>query len=180
MEDTTIITRLQQADPKAIGDLYEAYGPALFSIALRIVNSQQLAEQVIQDTFIKVWRCSSSYDPSKGRIFTWLLNITRNTAIDATRTAHYRQSAKMEEIGAIGYRVYTEPLPIDTLDIHQMAARLEDKYHRLVDLVYFQGYSQQEAAELVGIPLGTLKTRLRHAISLLRHTFNEQPISNFA
>jgi len=180
MEDATIITRLQQADPKAIGDLYEAYGSALFTIALRIVGSQQLAEQVIQDTFIKVWRYSYSYDSSKGRIFTWLLNITRNTAIDVTRTAHYRQSAKMEDMSAIGCNVYTEPLPIDTLDIHQMAARLDDKYHRLIDLVYFQGYGQQEAAELVGIPLGTLKTRLRHAISLLRRTFNEQPVDNFA
>lgn len=180
MEDNKIIIRLQQADPKAIGDLYEAYGAALFSIALRIVGSQQLAEQVLQDTFVKVWRCCSSYDPSKGRIFTWLLNIARNTAIDATRTAHYRQYAQMEDISAVGYNFYIDPVPIDTLDIHQMAARLDDKYHRLIDLVYFQGYGQQEAADMVGIPLGTLKTRLRQAISLLRRNFNELPVRDFA
>ncbi len=174
MEDNkAIISRLQQADPKAISDLYEAYGSALFSIALRIVGSQQLAEQVLQDTFIKVWRNSSSYDASKGRLFTWLLNIARNTAIDATRTAYYQQYSRTEDITTSTYKLYTEPMLIDTLDIHQVAARLEDKYHCLIDLVYFQGYGQQEAADIVGIPLGTLKTRLRQAISLMRRTFNE-------
>lgn len=174
MEDNTaIINRLQNADPKVIGELYEAYGSALFSIALRIVGSRQLAEQVLQDTFVKVWRSSGNYDALKGRLFTWLLNITRNTAIDATRTAHYRQYTNMEDISAITYNLHTEPLPIDTLDLHQVAAGLDDKYHRLIDLVYFQGYGQREAAELLDIPLGTLKTRLRHAISLLRHTYQE-------
>ena len=180
MEDTRVIIRLQQADPKAISDLYEAYGPALYSIALRIVGSQQLAEQVLQDTFVKVWRSSGSYDTSKGRLFTWLLNIARNTAIDATRTAHYRQYTSLEDISAVTYNLYAEPLHIDSLDIHQVAARLDDKYHRLIDLVYFQGYGQQEAADLVGIPLGTLKTRLRHAISLLRRTFDEPMAGNFS
>ncbi len=180
MEDYRVITRLQQGDSKIISDLYDSYGPALFSIALRIVGSQQLAEQVLQDTFVKVWRCSDSYDASKGRLFTWLLNIARNTAIDATRTAHYRQYTRMEDISSVSYSHYTEPVLIDTLDIHQLAARLDDKYHRLIDLVYFQGYGQQEAADIVGIPLGTLKTRLRHAISLLRHTFNEPRADNFA
>lgn len=179
MEDNKLIIRLQHADPTAIGDLYEAYGPALFSIALRIVKSSQLAEQVLQDTFVKVWRSSNNYDASKGRLFTWLLNIARNTAIDATRTAHFQHYNRMEDIGTMTYQLHTEPMSVDTLDIHQVAARLEDKYHRLIDLVYFQGYGQQEAADLVGIPLGTLKTRLRHAISLLRHTFQE-PQGSFA
>lgn len=178
MEDNTVIIRLQQSDPKAINYLYEAYGSALFSIALRIVGSQQLAEQVLQDTFVKVWRNSGNYDASKGRLFTWLLNIARNTAIDATRTAHYRQYTRMEDIS--NTNLSTEPLSIDTLDVHQMAGRLDAKYHRLIDLVYFQGYGQQEAADLVGIPLGTLKTRLRHAISLLRRTFHEPQAGSFA
>lgn len=180
MEDNTLITRLQQADPKAINELYDSYGPALFSIALRIVGSQQLAEQVLQDTFVKVWRCSDTYDASKGRLFTWLLNIARNTAIDATRTAHYRQYSRTEDISTLSYSIYVEPICVDTLDIHQMAARLDNKYHQLIDLVYFQGYGQQEAADIVGIPLGTLKTRLRQAISLLRRTFNEPRVNNLA
>lgn len=172
MEDT-IIQRFQQADPAVIGDLYEAYGPALYNIVLRIVRSQELAEQVLQDTFVKVWRCSNAYDPSKGRLFTWLLNIARNTAIDATRTTHYRQYAYTDDISTLGYTLSTEPLQVDALDIRQVAGRLDTKYYRLVDLVYFQGFSQQEAAEEVGIPLGTLKTRLRHAILLLRRNFDE-------
>lgn len=172
MEDT-ITRRFQQADPTVIGDLYEAYGPALFNIVLRIVRSQELAEQVLQDTFVKVWRSSTAYDPSKGRLFTWLLNIARNTAIDATRTSHYRQYAYTDDISTLTYTLRTEPLQVDSLDIRQVAGRLHSKYYRLVDLVYFQGFSQQEAAKEEGIPLGTLKTRLRQAIVLMRRNFDE-------
>ena len=169
----TLTTRLQQGDPAVIGELYETYGSALFNIVLRIVHSQQLAEQVLQDTFIKVWRYGNSYEPSKGRIFTWLLNIARYTAIDVTRTTMYRQSICTDDVSTLSYNLYTEPLYVDGLDIREVAGKLKNKYYQLVDLIYFQGFSQQEAAEEVGIPLGTLKTRLRQAILLLRQNFNE-------
>jgi len=171
--ENTFVTRFQQGDPAIIGDLYEAYGPALFNIILRIVHSQELAEQVLQDTFVKVWRYSNSFDVSKGRLFTWLLNIARNTAIDATRTTQFQQYGRTDDISALTYSLHVEPLHIDELDVREVAGRLNEKYYRLVDLVYFQGYSQQEAAQEVGIPLGTLKTRLRQAILLLRRNFSE-------
>ena len=171
--DDIFIKRFQQGDPAFIGELYEAYGPALFNIILRIVRSQELAEQVLQDTFVKVWRYGSSFDASKGRLFTWLLNIARNTAIDATRTTQYRHYTITDDISTMSYSLHTEPLHVDGLDVREEAGRLNAKYYRLVDLVYFQGFSQQEAAAEVGIPLGTLKTRLRQALLLMRRRFSD-------
>jgi DNA-directed RNA polymerase specialized sigma24 family protein len=98
MENQQLITRLQQQDQAAVGALYDAYGGALFGVVLRIVHSRELAEQVLQDTFVKVWRNSATYDASKGRLFTWLLNIARNTAIDVTRSAHFQQSWKTDSL----------------------------------------------------------------------------------
>ncbi len=171
--DEIFTKRFQQGDPAFIGELYEAYGAALFNIILRIVRSQDLAEQVLQDTFVKVWRHGNSYDTSKGRLFTWLLNIARNTAIDATRTAQYRQYVVTDDISVLTYELHTEPLHVEGLDVREVAGQLNEKYYRLVDLVYFQGYSQQDAAAEVGIPLGTLKTRLRQAMLLLRRRFSD-------
>ncbi len=176
----TITIRLQQGDPAVIGALYTAYGPALFNIILRIVHSQQLAEQVLQDTFVKVWRYGGSYEPSKGRLFTWLLNIARNTAIDATRTTMYRQSFYTDDVNEFNYTLHAEPLYVDGLDVREVAGKLKTKYYQLVDLIYFQGFSQQEAAEEMGIPLGTLKTRLRQAILLLRQNFTEPGAEDLA
>ena len=85
---------LKTQDHSAIAQLYDAYSPALYGCVLRIVSSKEVAEQVIQDTFLKAWRYGPHYDEKKGRLFTWLLNIARNTAIDATRSAHFRKSGK--------------------------------------------------------------------------------------
>ncbi len=100
MQDQQII-RLQQQDKSVIGTLYDAYGGALYGVVLRIVHSQELAEQVLQDTFLKAWKNGPSYDASKGRLFTWLLNIARNTAIDATRTAHFKNNRQTESLDGI-------------------------------------------------------------------------------
>lgn len=173
MENQQLITRLQQQDRAAVGELYDAYGGALFGVVLRIVHSRELAEQVLQDTFVKVWRNISSYDASKGRLFTWLLNIARNTAIDVTRSAHFQQSRKTDSLDNLVHTPGGESLNPDHLGLREVVGRLDAKYQLLIDLVYFKGYTQEEAAEETGIPLGTIKTRLRYAISELRTQFGQ-------
>ncbi len=173
MENQQLIARLQQQDRAAIGELYDAYGGALFGVVLRIVHSRELAEQVLQDTFVKVWRNVSSYDASKGRLFTWLLNIARNTAIDVTRSAHFQQSRKTDSIENLVHNPGGESVNPDHIGLKDVVDRLDEKYRLLIELVYFKGYTQEEAAEETGIPLGTIKTRLRYAISELRTQFGE-------
>ncbi len=168
-----LISRLQQQDRLVIGDLYTAYGDALFGVVLRIVQSRELAEQVLQDTFLKVWRNGASYDASKGRLFTWLLNIARNTAIDATRTAYFQHYRKTDPLDNLAYSAGGDALNPDHIGVQEVVNRLEEKYRVLINLIYFKGYTQEEVAEEVGIPLGTVKTRLRYAMVELRKIFGE-------
>lgn len=173
MQDQLIL-RLQQNDRTAVGELYDAYSGALFGVVLRIVQSRELAEQVLQDTFVKAWRNGTSYDASKGRLFTWLVNIARNTAIDATRTAHFQHYRKTESLENLVHRPGGESLNPDHLGVREVVDRLEEKYRTLIELIYFQGYTQEEAAEATGIPIGTIKTRLRYAIIELRKVFGDK------
>jgi RNA polymerase sigma-70 factor (ECF subfamily) len=177
MQDQVITKRLQQQDQKVIGELYDAYSGALFGIVLRIVQSRELAEQVLQDTFVKAWRNGSSYDESKGRLFTWLLNIARNTAIDATRTAHFQHVQKTGSIDQLVHIAGPDVVNPDHLGVRELVGKLDEKYRMLIDLIYFKGYTQEEAAEETGIPIGTIKTRLRYAISELRTIFGDNSIT---
>lgn len=170
------IRKLQQNDRAVVGELYDAYGGALFSVVLRIVQSRELAEQVLQDTFVKVWRNSASYDASKGRLFTWLVNIARNTAIDATRTAHFQHYRKTESLDHLVHKPGGDTLNPDHVGVREVVGRLDEKYRLLIELIYFQGYTQEEAAEATGIPIGTIKTRLRYAIGELRKMFGEKNV----
>lgn len=176
MQDSLLITRLQRQDRAAIGELYDAYGSALFGVVLRIVQSRELAEQVLQDTFVKAWRNGASYDASKGRLFTWLVNIARNTAIDATRTAYFQHYRKTDSLENLVHKPGGESVNPDHLGLRDVVNSLDEKYKSLIDLVYFKGYTQEEVADETGIPLGTVKTRLRYAIGELRKLFGE----NFA
>lgn len=173
MQDSPLIARLQRQDRAAIGELYDAYGSALFGVVLRIVHSRELAEQVLQDSFVKAWRNGASYDASKGRLFTWLVNIARNTAIDATRSAHFRHYQKTDPLDNLVHRPGGESITPEHIGLREVVSRLDDKYKSLIDLVYFNGYTQEEVAEETGIPLGTVKTRLRYAIGELRRLFGE-------
>lgn len=170
-EQTPFIEGLKRQDPTAIAQLYDAYGASLYGVVLRIVSSKELAEQVIQDTFLKVWHNGASYDVSKGRLFTWLLNIARNTAIDVTRTAYFNNRKKTEHIDNLMYSWSEEGLNPDTLGLREVVKKMDDKYKVLIDLIYFNQYTQQEAADAIGIPVGTVKTRVRHAILQLRKAF---------
>jgi len=172
MQDQYIL-RLKQQDQSVVGDLYDAYGGALYGVVLRIVNSPELARQVLQDTFLKVWRNAAAYDPDKGRLFTWLVNIARNTAIDATRSAQFRQQQKTDSTDALVHKPGGYSLNPDLIGVRELVGRLDEKYRLLIDLMYFQGYTQEEAAEETGIPLGTIKTRLRYAIGELRRLFDD-------
>jgi RNA polymerase sigma-70 factor (ECF subfamily) len=175
MQDQMLINRLQQRDQVAIGELYDAYGGALYGVVLRIVQSNELAQQVLQDTFLKAWKNGSQYDGAKGRLFTWLLNIARTTAIDATRTSHFQNSRKTASLDVLMHSPGTNTINPDHLGVKELVGKLDEKYRTLIDLVYFKGYTQEEVAEETGIPIGTIKTRLRYAISELRTLFGDNP-----
>jgi RNA polymerase sigma factor (sigma-70 family) len=170
-EQESIITLLKKQDTVAVEQLYDIYGAALYGAALRIVCSKELAEQVLQDTFLKVWYFGAQYDASKGRLFTWLLKITRNTAIDATRNSHFHNSKKTDFIDSLNESSGGDCINPDTLGLQEIVDKMDEKYKIIIDLIYFNQYTHQEAAEAIGIPLGTVKTRVRFAILELKKEF---------
>lgn len=166
-----IIELIQNRHPNAIAQLYDAYGSSVYGVILRIVSSQELAEQATQDTFLKVWRYGPKYDRSKGTLFTWLINIARNTAIDTTRNRHFRHSKKIDNLEPLMNHAAAESIKPDLMGLNEEVHKLEEKYQVLIELVYLKGYTQQEAAEEIGMPLGTVKTRIRSAILELRRVY---------
>jgi RNA polymerase sigma-70 factor (ECF subfamily) len=169
---------LLQRDPgKAIAYFYDHFSPTLFGVAFRILGSEALAEDAIQDTFIKVWQHRNQYDPKKGTIFTWLLNITRRIAIDRTRTASFKREKRVntqnqwENPELNGHHWTPE---IDTIGLRGIVNGLEKSQKEVIDLVYFQGMTHKEVHEKLNIPLGTVKSRIRLAMQKLRALFDDQ------
>lgn len=168
-----LIYRLQSKDPAVVEILYEKYADTLYGIILRIVQQEDLAEDVLQDAFVKIWKNGGTYDATKGTLFTWMLNICRNTAIDKTRTVHFRKKQMIhnleENVDNLG--AYTYEQHIDQIGLDDAVNGLEEKYRTIIDLIYFKGFTQKEVTEQLEIPLGTVKSRVRIALRELRLRF---------
>jgi RNA polymerase sigma-70 factor, ECF subfamily len=170
--DARLIELMHNRNPRCISLLYDAYSRALFGIILHIVQNHELAEEVLQDTFTKVWRNIDSYDDRKGRPYTWLVNIARNTAIDATRTKHFKQYNQSIDSAINTIDTYrNKSINTDTIGVQKLTETLPKNYKILIDLIYFQGFTQSETAEYLAIPIGTVKTHLRSAMMLLKQLF---------
>jgi RNA polymerase sigma factor (sigma-70 family) len=170
--DDFIIEGLRQGDANAVSLLYDKYAAALLGTIIRVVPNREIAEEVLQNVFLKAWKNIDSYDSNKGKLYTWLINIARNAAIDATRQKGYnRQNQDIENVVNSIDTHQSVSLNPETLDLKELTKHLSSDYKNLIDLIYFQGYTQAEAAEYLGIPLGTVKTRLRTAINKLKELF---------
>jgi RNA polymerase sigma-70 factor (ECF subfamily) len=140
---------------------------------LRIVQSEEIAQDVMQDAFVKIWENGTSYNSAKGTLFTWLLNITRNTAIDKLRSAGYRKREKNQSIdGYVHNKVSNNGTNPDEIGVKELLSNLDEKYREIIDMIYFRGFTQKEVSEELDIPLGTVKTRLRIALRELRGIFD--------
>ncbi len=172
-----IIQLLQQQDKSTISILYDQFSTTLYGVALKIVQSEDLAEDVIQDVFIKVWQHGKKYDSRKGSLFTWLLNITRNRAIDITRSATFRRQAKVlglnDYVNSCRGEIYSEELNVNQIGLKGILSQLDLKYKKVIDLIYFQGFTQQEVMTHLEIPLGTVKSRLRIGLREMRKYFED-------
>ncbi len=168
--ETELVLLLRQRSQFAYGYLYENYSGALRSIIFNIVNDDELANDVLQEVFIKIWRQIDSYDSTKGRLFTWMLNISRNASIDTVRSKSFQNSRQNRELTEDVYRSGgSSETNTDLMGLRKMVHTLKDEYKVLVELAYFQGYTQDEISKSLGIPLGTVKTRLRNALIQLRN-----------
>ena len=178
-ETRNIIRLLQKQDKGVIAELYDRYGDALYGIIFRIVQSESLAKDVLQECFIKIWKKGANYDETKGTLFTWMLNIARNTAIDKTRSASFRRKQTIQALDDNVYRIGTTEIKPEHIGLKNMLEQLDPKYREVLDLVYFNGYTHKEVQEQLDIPLGSVKSRLRIGLRELRKIFDVSNIVLF-
>ncbi|WP_299211492.1 sigma-70 family RNA polymerase sigma factor [uncultured Aquimarina sp.] len=171
MQSNELILQLQQKNEKAFQRIYEMYAENIFGVIYTILRDETLSEEVLQDVFVKVWNKADSYSEKKGRFFTWILNIARNAAIDKTRSVAFKNSQRnqtadyfvdiLEEKSNFSSKM-------DVIGIKKYIDILEPICKKVIDLLFFKGFTQKEASEELNIPIGTIKTRNRICINKLR------------
>lgn len=166
-----IVELLQERNDKAISLLYEHYGDTLYGVAYKVVRDEELAQDVVQESFIKIWKKSDSYDPSKAKLFTWLFRITRNTAIDKLRSVNNKSDKEIQMDVSDVYKLGTEGVIPDLMDVQDNLDKIDSKYQIVLDALFFQGMTQQEASEELDIPLGTIKSRLKIGLRELKKIY---------
>ncbi len=171
MDTEQLIAQFKLKDLGSFEKLYEMYSENICSVVLSIVRNPKLAQEITNDVFVKVWNNSETYAPAKGRFFTWIVKIARNTAIDVVRSKSYKKDQMTRSLDCSDSNPQGQKEVADTTDAPEIDIRLHlknFKYMQIIDLLYFQGYTQQEAAEELAIPLGTVKSRNRNCLNMLR------------
>jgi RNA polymerase sigma factor (sigma-70 family) len=175
LSEEELVLSLRRHEKIAVEALYDMYSSSLYGVISRIITDTAVAEDVLQETFVKIWHSFASYSTEKGRLFTWMVNIARNLAIDKLRSKDFKNQNKNQELEInvtfIDEQRNTVYKP-ELLGIKELVQTLKPEQRIILDLVYFKGYTHVEAADELGIPLGTIKTRLRMAIQELRKHFN--------
>lgn len=173
--EAELVQGLKARDEKVFSYLYDHYSPALYGVALKVVNDENIAVDALQEIFLKIWRSAERYDADKGRLFTWMLNIARNTAIDTLRSRAHKLDQKMQELtnGALQWEKLSVQQSVDHLGLSKVLDQLNKEQRVIIDLAYYRGCTQDEIAKLLDIPLGTVKTRMRNAIIQLRNLLKQ-------
>ena len=172
--DTALIERLRSRDPEALAAAYDRYSSIVYSLFLRITRDQSAAEDLVQELFIRVWSHAGSFDARKGALGVWILSIARNMAIDYIRSAHARFANRLRPIEH-AERTQSErngqdaeSLIDQSRAVNAAFASLNTNQKRVLELAYFQGFSQSEIASQLQEPLGTVKSWMRSALISLR------------
>jgi RNA polymerase sigma-70 factor (ECF subfamily) len=178
VSDVALLQAIARGDEAALARLYDQYRVILFGLLVRILNSREEAEDVLQEVFLQVWRRAGDFDEQRGKPFTWLVTLTRSRAIDRLRALGSRQrlatSAAQEQpeeaSDALKETYRSEQKEI----VRRALADLPEEQRRTLLLAYFEGLTQSEIAAKINAPLGTVKTRMRSALTKLRETLGTQ------
>ncbi len=167
-----IVSLLEKADKKAITLLYDNYADALYGVIKKIIIDDETAQDVLQESFIKIWRYSKKYDSTKAKLFTWLYRIAYNTAIDKIRSLKNKTGNEVQIETSSVYKISTNTLNEDVLDIKKHLKSLDEKYQIVLHALFFEGMTQQEASEELDMPLGTVKSRLKIGLRELKKIYH--------
>jgi RNA polymerase sigma-70 factor (ECF subfamily) len=174
--DAALLEKVGRGDRASFGQLYDRMSGLLFSMAYRVLNDREAAEDVLQDVFIQIWDKASTYDVSRGKPLTWAVTLTRNKAIDRLRAARrrYQLREELEREAVLDWKAAGKSSSDELVDseksrmVRQAVARLPLDQRRAIDLAFFGGMTQSEIADELGEPLGTIKARIRRGMMKLR------------
>lgn len=177
--DEELARRLQGRDPQAMADLYDRFGRLAYSVILAIVRDSGVAEDLVQETFLRVWNRAQAFEPGKGALGPWLLAIARNRAIDYIRSVQSRMDRNTYEFDVREHPSLFVDMEREVLNtdharvIGNALKKLSDNQKKVIELAYYEGLSQSEMAARMGQPLGTVKTWVRTALQLLREEIEQ-------
>lgn len=181
LSEETLIDLLKKRDRRAYNYLYDNYAGALYGVIIRIVLHKNYADEVIQDVFVKIWKYVESFNQDKGRLYTWMINIARNASLDYLKSKGVQNEQKNQSFPDIVNKKEShifasndQAEKSDYIGFGSVLEQLKPEWKDLIVMAYYQGYSQQEIADRLEIPLGTVKTRVRSALIHLRELLKEQ------
>lgn len=178
LDDNELVARVARGDEQAFLALYDRYAARIHALTFRILGEDMLAEEATQDTFLKLWSRARLYLNERGSLLLWLLTIARRTALDRLRLEARRpmlsDSQEPDDVWQFIADVETLSDEARWRSLHFAVQSLQSEYRQVIELAYYQGMSQSEIAEVLGWPLGTVKTRVRAAMELLRAKWNAE------
>jgi RNA polymerase sigma factor (sigma-70 family) len=181
VSEAIFIAGLKNNDQQVFAQMYQQFSPPLYAFIVSRVKDTEVAENLLQDVFVKAWRNASQYDPAKGRLFIWMYKICSNCCIDYLRSKQHRINSQSVYSGdksdSLRHYVAVGLMP-DRIGLHNMLNKLSTDEREVLELVYFKGFTQAEVAGLKNIPLGTVKTRCSRAIKKLRSFFDYNQLTN--
>jgi RNA polymerase sigma factor (sigma-70 family) len=172
--EDTLVAGLKTHDSKAYEHLYLYYKAAINTVIAQFITDDEIANDVLQEVFISVWKNIEKYDSSKGRLFTWLHTLARNNSINTLRSKGYKSQQKNDSLDNNVYSVdisSSSEININQIGLRKQVHLLREDYKNVLELSYFNGFTQEEIAQTLDIPIGTVKTRLRNALIELRKQF---------
>jgi len=185
LDDEILLQLIVRANSEALGELYDRYSRLVFSLAINSVGDPATAEEITQDVFLRVWQRARQYRADRGKVSTWLTGITRHRAIDRLRRRGSRpeqHSVAWADISPGAEPSVDGPersvtLTLERARVRSAMARLPEEQKQVLALAYFQGLTQSQMAQVLDLPLGTVKTRIRLGMQKLRELLPEETIA---
>jgi RNA polymerase sigma factor (sigma-70 family) len=175
LTDEEVLARVARADEDALGELYDRFGRVAYGLALRIVRDPALAQDAVQDAMLSAWRTATSFDPRRGKVSTWLLTLVHRRAVDVVRREDRRRAQPLDDapIASVDATDETAEVREKRRAVQAALAELPPEQREVLELAYYGGLSQSQLAERLGVPLGTVKSRMFAALAKLRDLLGE-------
>jgi len=175
LSDEALVALVARGDDGALGELYDRFGSVAYGLAVRIVRDAVLAEDVVQEAFLAVWRSAQRFVPERARARSWILTLVHRRAVDLVRREQSRRAEPLKEQADAGSRTAHEEawLRLERTRVQDALKRLPDQQREAIELAYYGGFTQSELAARLGEPLGTVKSRMFSGLKRLRELLDE-------